>query len=52
VCNLTVDSIYIKMSRAHGGKALPEYRLPLLIVGACLLPIAVALYGWTADQKW
>jgi len=52
VCNLTVDRIYIKMRKAHGGKAIPEYRLPLLVIGAFLLPIAVALYGWTAQEKW
>ena len=49
VCNLTVDRIYIKMSKGHEGKAIPEYRLPLLIFGACLLPLSVVLYGWAAQ---
>jgi MFS family permease len=52
VCNLTVDRIYIYLSKGHFGKAIPEYRLPLLIVGAFLLPIAVVLYGWVAQEKW
>jgi MFS family permease len=52
VCNFAVDRIYIKMRKSHNNKALPEYRLPLLIVGACLLPIAVALYGWVAEGQW
>lgn len=51
VCNLTVDRIYIYMSKGHHGKAIPEYRLPLLIAGAFLLPIAVVLYGWVAQEK-
>ena len=27
----------------------PEFRLPLTIAGAVALPIAVCLYGWTAE---
>lgn len=49
---MAVDRIYIKMRKLNSGKALPEYRLPLLIAGSCLLPIAVALYGWAAEKRW
>ncbi|KAJ8123953.1 hypothetical protein ONZ43_g221 [Nemania bipapillata] len=29
----------------------PEYRLPLLPIGAVLIPIGLFLYGWTAEKK-
>ncbi|GAP84427.1 putative cycloheximide resistance protein [Rosellinia necatrix] len=29
----------------------PEYRLPLLPVGASLIPIGLFIYGWTAQNK-
>lgn len=29
----------------------PEYRLPLLPVGAIFIPIGLFLYGWTAEKK-
>ena len=48
VCNRGMDPIYNKLGKRHG-KFYPEGRLPLVIVGAFLLPIAVTLYGWTAE---
>ncbi|KAI0597800.1 MFS transporter [Biscogniauxia sp. FL1348] len=50
-CNLFLDRIYIKLRDAHGGKGKPEYRLPVVIVGAFTLPFAIALYGWTAHLR-
>ncbi|KIW04493.1 uncharacterized protein PV09_04250 [Verruconis gallopava] len=52
VCNLAVDRIYLMLRKANNGRAQPEHRLPLVIVGACLLPIAIALYGWIAECRW
>lgn len=43
-----MDKIYNTLGKRHG-KFYPEGRLPLVIAGAFLLPIAVALYGWTAQ---
>ncbi|CRK22740.1 hypothetical protein BN1708_017967, partial [Verticillium longisporum] len=51
VCNVGLDRIYIHL-RAHdpeGGK--PEHRLPLTIVGAFALPLAVMAYGWAAELR-
>lgn len=46
ICNHSLDRIYIRMRDTHNGVSKPEFRLPLSIVGAFLLPIAVLLYGW------
>ncbi|KAK4187147.1 major facilitator superfamily domain-containing protein [Podospora australis] len=46
ICNHSLDRIYIRMRETHKGVSQPEFRLPLAIVGAFLLPIAVLLYGW------
>ena len=52
LCNSLVDRIYIKLQKRRGEKFHPEGRLPLPILGAFLLPGMVALYGWTAEQRW
>lgn len=50
VCNTCIDRIYKALqSRAKDGKAQPEHRLPLVIVGAFCLPLVVILYGWIAQ---
>jgi MFS family permease len=51
VCNFTLDRIYIKLRGPEGGKGKPEYRLPLSIVGALLLPFSVTAYGWIAEYR-
>lgn len=50
ISNQTMDRIYNKLNKRHGG-FYPEARLPLVVTGAFLLPVAVALYGWTAELK-
>lgn len=39
------------MSFLHKGVGQPEFRLPLSIVGALLMPVAVATYGWAAERQ-
>jgi hypothetical protein len=51
LCNLCLDRIYIKLRDANNGIGQPEYRLPLVIVGAFTFPIIIALYGWIAQVK-
>ncbi|KAL5355069.1 putative MFS multidrug transporter [Aspergillus floccosus] len=31
--------------------AAPEHRLPLMIAGACLVPISFFIYGWTVQEQ-
>ncbi|PHH87591.1 hypothetical protein CDD83_8657 [Cordyceps sp. RAO-2017] len=45
LCNRTLDRTYIRLRKANNGVGLPEFRLPLAIVGALSLPVAVLLYG-------
>lgn len=33
------------------GKVIPEYRVPLMVPGALLVPIGLLIYGWTAQEK-
>ncbi|KAK0647050.1 major facilitator superfamily domain-containing protein [Cercophora newfieldiana] len=51
VCNRHLDKIYIKMKDDNKGVGLPEYRLPLVIVGAFCMPIVTAFYGWSAELR-
>ncbi|KAK0623769.1 major facilitator superfamily domain-containing protein [Immersiella caudata] len=51
VCNRHLDKIYIKMRDANKGVGLPEFRLPLVIIGAVCMPIVTAFYGWSAQLR-
>ncbi|QKX62515.1 uncharacterized protein TRUGW13939_09676 [Talaromyces rugulosus] len=42
------DKISKYLTKKHGGEAKPEYRLPVLIIGAFFTPIGLFWYGWTA----
>ncbi|KAI1503808.1 MFS transporter [Biscogniauxia marginata] len=50
-CNVFLDRIYIKLRDIHKGTGKPEYRLPIVIVGAFTLPLAIAFYGWAAQMR-
>lgn len=45
------DRLVRYLTARNGGTPKPEYRLPLLFVGAVLAPIGLFLYGWTAQAK-
>ncbi|KAK3311856.1 major facilitator superfamily domain-containing protein [Apodospora peruviana] len=52
ICNNSLDKIYIRMRDASkDGVGLPEYRLPLGVVGALCTPVAIAMYGWSAELE-
>ncbi|KAH9867656.1 hypothetical protein IAQ61_008250, partial [Plenodomus lingam] len=51
VCNFSLDRIYIRLRRRSNAEAKPEYRLPLGILGAFLLPLSITSYGWIAQYK-
>ncbi|KAH6665542.1 major facilitator superfamily domain-containing protein [Halenospora varia] len=40
-----------KAKKSEGGEMKPEYRLPVMIYGAILIPIGLFIYGWTAEKK-
>lgn len=51
LCTFTADRIYLHLKARNNGQAQPEYRLPLMIPGALLLPIGLFWYGWSAEAR-
>lgn len=53
LCNLALDRIYIRLRNRSANPDLdkPEYRLPLAVLGAVLLPFSVTAYGWIAQYE-
>lgn len=53
ISGLTADRLALYMNKA-GGEPKPEYRLPLLVLASCIVPIGLFWIGWTADshQHW
>ncbi|KAG9236349.1 MFS multidrug transporter-like protein [Amylocarpus encephaloides] len=51
VCAPTQDKIYKELKKRNGGVGKPEFRVPLMIPGALLVPIGLFIYGWTAQAK-
>ncbi|KAK7753312.1 hypothetical protein SLS62_004831 [Diatrype stigma] len=47
------DRIYAALKRRNGNAAAgrPEYRVPLMVPAALLVPAGLLIYGWTAQQK-
>ncbi|KOS19315.1 putative transporter [Escovopsis weberi] len=46
MCNRSLDKVYVLRREANGGIGLPEFRLPLSVVGSVMLPLSIALFGW------
>jgi len=42
------DRIYKKLKRRNNNIGQPEFRVPLMIPGAMMVPIGLFIYGWTA----
>ena len=42
------DRYYRKLCNDNGGQSRPEFRLPVLTIGAVLVPIGLFWYGWSA----
>ncbi|KAL7895366.1 major facilitator superfamily domain-containing protein [Trichoderma sp. SZMC 28014] len=52
ICAPLQDRIYAALKRRYvpdGGPGRPEFRVPMLIPGAILLPIGIFIYSWTAE---
>ncbi|KAI1734246.1 major facilitator superfamily domain-containing protein [Xylaria scruposa] len=50
-CAPLQDRIYVSLKRRYGGVGRPEYRVPMMIPGAVLMPVGLIVYGWTAEYK-
>ncbi|KAI8623891.1 major facilitator superfamily domain-containing protein [Xylariaceae sp. FL1651] len=51
VCAPLQDRIYASLKRRYGGAGRPEYRVPMMVPGAFLVPVGLIIYGWTAQFK-
>ncbi|KAK8052047.1 MFS multidrug transporter-like protein [Apiospora rasikravindrae] len=56
VCAPLQDRIYAALKRRstrNGGSGVgrPEYRVPMMVPGAVLIPVGLFIYGWTAEYK-
>ncbi|TGO21872.1 hypothetical protein BPAE_0196g00130 [Botrytis paeoniae] len=49
LCAMVSDR-YIKYRKSQEGHLKPEHRLPLVLLGAIVLPIGLFLYGWSAGK--
>jgi len=52
VCARLQDKVYAQLKR-HYGVALgrPEFRVPLMLPGAVLVPAGLLVYGWCAQRR-
>lgn len=46
-----IDRIYKKLKARNGGVGTPEFRTPLLLIGALAIPAGLFIYGWTAQYR-
>lgn len=51
ICAPINDRIYRKLKVRNNNIGRPEFRVPLMIPGACLVPIGLFIYGWTSYFK-
>lgn len=51
ILNKLLDKIYIKLRDQNNGVRLPEYRLPVIILGSFLFPLTIAFYGWVPQLR-
>ncbi|VUC36802.1 unnamed protein product [Clonostachys rosea] len=42
---------FLAAVQANGGRMVPEQRLPLMIMGGCLLPVGLFTFAWTSHPS-
>ena len=45
------DKLVAYLTQKNGGERKPEYRFPMMMIGAALVPIGLFWYGWTAEKQ-
>ena len=45
------DRLYVTLREKNNGQGLPEFRLPILCLGSCLVPIGIFWYGWSGRES-
>ncbi|KAI0019503.1 major facilitator superfamily domain-containing protein [Xylariomycetidae sp. FL0641] len=52
VCAPLQDKIYVRLKQKVGrGVGRPEFRVPMMLPGAVLVPAGLLIYGWCAEFK-
>lgn len=51
LCAPAQDRIYRELKARNNGVGKPEFRVPLMIPGALLVPVGLFWYGWSAQAK-
>ncbi|EXL70539.1 hypothetical protein FOPG_13659 [Fusarium oxysporum f. sp. conglutinans race 2 54008] len=54
ICARSQDRIYRALKRQRckeGQPGRPEFRVPMMVPGAILIPIGLLIYSWTAESK-
>jgi hypothetical protein len=46
-----IDTVYNALTARNGGKALPEYRLPLANIGNVFIPLSLFWFAWTVEYR-
>lgn len=49
--NIVNQPLYARAVERNNGKAVPEARLPPMIIGGCLFSTGLFWFGWTADPS-
>ncbi|KAI9824357.1 MAG: hypothetical protein M1826_007379 [Phylliscum demangeonii] len=49
ICAPLNDRLYRRLQARHDGRGQPEFRVPLMVPGAVLVPVGLLWYGWTAQ---
>lgn len=50
--NIANQSYYAKQMAKNKGRAVPEARLPPMVVGGILFTVGLFWFGWTADPRY
>ena len=45
------DRIYRRLKKRNNNVGKPEFRVPLMFPGSCLVPIGLFIYGWSAQYR-
>jgi len=45
------DKVYRRLKARYNGIGRPEFRVPGMFVGSCLIPIGLFWYGWSAQAR-
>ncbi|KAF2134688.1 polyamine transporter 3 [Dothidotthia symphoricarpi CBS 119687] len=48
-CSYLNDRVYKALTARNGGTGKPEFRIPVMLLGALLAPAGLFWYGWTAQ---